>query len=409
MSVAVATRTALHPRAVELPAPPRVSASIAVLLGVVAGLFPSLIPHGPILRGVSVGLFVMAATALTRRLRPAAPRLRPPARRLTLAATAVVLPAFAWWAIGVEAAQRAAAGMPPAGPVHWAAAACVAVATGMLLRGIGWLARHRRRTWRPVLGAAVAVAFLAPAVPVQAVGSSGQVLQQDSPVGAVRAYAAERADESLGQRAQRAADLLVSRGGLAKEHVVVAVPTGSGWVDPAAVTGFEERFRGDVATVSLQYATTPSWVAFLFQRDSANTGARALLDAVLARVDTLPEAERPQVHLYGESLGALAGQAAVSAPGRADRLCSALWVGSPGGGRAGVDREVLVSNADDPVVLATPWLAVRPAEADAPWLPGLSYAQAAFDFVGSLAVPEGHGHRYGTDQALAMPTCPKPR
>ena len=90
-------------------------------------------------------------------------------------------------------------------------------------------------------------------------------------------------------------------------------------------------------------------------------------------------------------------------------MCSALWVGSPGGARTGVGREALVSNADDPVVHATPWLAVRPTEPDRPWLPVVSYAQSAFDFVGSLAVPEGHGHRYGPDQALAMPTCGRSR
>jgi uncharacterized membrane protein len=298
--------------------------------------------------------------------------------------------------------------MPPAGATHWAVAAAVAVATGLLLRGIGWLARHWRRTWRPVLGATVAATVLAQGIPVQAAGtSSAQVLQQSSPVGAVRAYAALRPDESVRDRAARAADLLVARGGLAKEHVVVAVPTGSGWVDPAAVAGLEERFGGDVATVSLQYASTPSWVAYLFQREAAEDGARELLDAVAARVSALPASRRPQLHLYGESLGAVAGQAALASPGRAGHVCSALWVGSPGGARAGVGREALVSNPDDPVVQATPWLAVRPTDAPAPWLPGVSYAQAAFDFVGSLAVPEGHGHRYGPDQVLALPTCPE--
>ena len=72
------------------------------------------------------------------------------------------------------------------------------------------------------------------------------------------------------------ADDLVTRGGLSKDHVVLMIPTGSGWVDPAAVDGFERRFHGDVALVGLQYAHTPSWVAFLFQRGAAEAGAREL-------------------------------------------------------------------------------------------------------------------------------------
>jgi uncharacterized membrane protein len=221
----------------------------------------------------------------------------------------------------------------------------------------------------------------------------------------VRAYGAERPGESLHERAERAADDLVARGGLSKDHVVLMIPTGSGWVDPAAVDGFEKRFGGDVALVGLQYAHTPSWVAFLFQREAAEAGARELERAVSARIDRLPAGRRPQLHLYGESLGALAGQAVLADPARADGICSALWVGSPGGATAGHGREASVANPSDPVVHATPALLVRPSAAGQPWLPGVSFVQASFDLVGALSVPSGHGHRYGIDQAEHLPTC----
>jgi uncharacterized membrane protein len=233
---------------------------------------------------------------------------------------------------------------------------------------------------------------------------SDRVLTTSSPLGAVRAYAAQRPDETLHQRAQRVADDLVARGGLTKSRVVVMVPTGSGWVDPAAVNGFERRFHGDVALVGMQYAATPSWVAFLFQRDVAEQGARELEAAVADRIAQLPQGVRPELHLYGESLGALAGQAVLADPVEAARVCSALWVGSPGGATAGRGREASVANPSDPVVHATPALLVRPT-ARGPWLPGVSFVQAAFDYVGSLSLPSGHGHRYGADQVEHLPGC----
>jgi uncharacterized membrane protein len=79
-------------------------------------------------------------------------------------------------------------------------------------------------------------------------------------------------------------------------------------------------------------------------------------------------------------------------------------VGSPGGATAGRGREASVANRSDPVVHATPALLVRPT-AGVPWLPGVSFVQAAFDYVGSLSLPSGHGHRYGADQVEHLPTC----
>lgn len=407
MSIALPRPVVLRIPGIDLVRTPRASTTLVTCLAALAAVFPSLIPHSALLQGLALALFPMIALAVTRRLRPRAPRASARARAVVAACSLSALTAGAWWAVAAQDAQRMAAGMPPTGLPHWLVAVAVAAAVVGVVRTVRWAVRHPRRAWPPALGLAVAALLLGQALPVHAAGgvSTDRVLLQPSPTGAVRAYAAERDGESLASRANRAADLLVARGGLARDRVVVMVPTGSGWVDPAAVQGFEDRFGADVAMVGMQYASTPSWVAYLFQRGSAVEGARALLDAVTARVDALPADQRPDVHLYGESLGALAGQSALRAPGRAAQVCSALWVGSPGGASAGVGVERQVANADDPVVHATPWLAVRPSGSGTPWLPGVSYAQAAFDFVGSLGVPEGHGHRYGTDQVAALPNC----
>ncbi len=39
------------------------------------------------------------------------------------------------------------------------------------------------------------------------------------------------------------------------------------------------------------------------------------------------------------------------------------------------------------------------------WIPGVTFLQTTVDMLGSLGVPTGHGHRYGTDQGTALRTC----
>lgn len=149
-------------------------------------------------------------------------------------------------------------------------------------------------------------------------------------------------------------------------------------------------------------------MAFLLDRDGAVTGARALLDEVLLAVSSLPRSQRPQVHVVGESLGATAGQAALTAPDAGalrDAVCSTFWLGTPGGGRTGLPRETLAANVDDPIVHARPSMALVPTDEGRPWLPLVSFVHAGADVVASLAVPAGSGHRYGAEQPDRLQTC----
>ena len=194
-------------------------------------------------------------------------------------------------------------------------------------------------------------------------------------------------------------------GGLARDNVVVAVPTGSGWIDANAVAGLERRFGDDVAVVGIQYSYAPSWATFVFGRDEAIAAATALYDAVAERIASKPV--RPRLYVYGQSLGSVGGSAALQHGG----ACGALWAGPPAGTAVG-DAAVL-ANSSDPVVRWSPRLAVAPPDlsavrADAPappWLPVVSFVQTTVDLFDALETPAGHGHRYGTDQGTSMPSC----
>ena len=123
-------------------------------------------------------------------------------------------------------------------------------------------------------------------------------------------------------------------GGFTRNSVVVAVPTGSGWIDTHAVDGIEQRFGGDVAIVGQQYSDAPSWATFLFSRDDAEESATALFTAVGSHIAAMPAEDRPDLFLYGQSLGAVGGSAALTealSEGSPTTACDVLWAGPPAG------------------------------------------------------------------------------
>jgi uncharacterized membrane protein len=194
-------------------------------------------------------------------------------------------------------------------------------------------------------------------------------------------------------------------GGFDRGHVVVAAPTGSGWIDANAVAGFESVYGGDVALVAVQYSSTPSWVTFVLDRDAAIDAAAALVAAVRSHLDTLDPAHRPQLHVYGQSLGAV-GVAAAFDGGTAPGRCEALLAGPPAGSVRAEGGTVL-ANSSDPVIRWQPSLLWSPpdlsrARVDAPlpaWLPVIGFLQTTVDLLFALDAAPGHGHRYGPDQA----------
>ncbi|MFI5718155.1 alpha/beta-hydrolase family protein [Nocardia sp. NPDC051750] len=244
-------------------------------------------------------------------------------------------------------------------------------------------------------------------------GREGQRFVTTEPSGAVRVYVGLQSAPDLAARAELAVRELDRAGGFDRSHLVVAVPTGSGWVDARALRGFGARFGADVAVVALQYSRLPSWATFLVGRDSATASARALLTAVEEHIATLPDP--PRLYMYGQSLGALGGSAVFAgAEEQNRRVCSVLWAGLPGGGgpQPGA-RSAVLANASDPVVHWSLDLLWRPpdltaARRDAPtpgWLPVVSFVQTTADLLGALGTPPGHGHRYGSDQGTTLPAC----
>lgn len=210
---------------------------------------------------------------------------------------------------------------------------------------------------------------------------------------------------------------------------------------------------GDTAIAAMQYSYLPSWYSFLFDPDLPRDSSRALFDAVHAEWDRLPADDRPQLVVYGLSLGASGMQSVFEGvPGMTARTDGAVFTGPPNNAQpwrslqeardpgSSMWRPVLdrgrtvrwlsvpgdfeavpgpwerpriayLQHATDPITWLDPaviwrrpeWLGGSQAEGGrAPdvsdsvvWVPGLTYLQLAVDMVLGEAVPAGHGHNYG--------------
>ena len=269
----------------------------------------------------------------------------------------------------------------------------------------------------------------------------------------LRAYVGLNAAETTEERAALAVAELDRIGGFGRSILVVAMPTGTGWLDPAAMTTLEYLHRGDVATVALQYSYLQSWISLLVEPEYSADSGRALFTAVYRHWLTLPPDARPELYLYGLSLGAYSSQQSLRLHEMIDQpFAGALWVGPPfvsplwqtltrerdpaspqwlprmdqgqtvrftNGSRGlspqdpwGGIRIVFLQYASDPIVFFDTGSAWRPPDwmatprgpdvsPDLRWYPIVTFLQLAFDMAVSLHVPMGHGHLYAYDDHIA--------
>lgn len=214
----------------------------------------------------------------------------------------------------------------------------------------------------------------------------------------VRAYVGLRSASTAEQRARLAVAELDRQGAFTRSAILVVVPTGSGWVDPAAVASLEYLTRGDLATVAVQYAELPSWAEYLRGSARAEHAAATVLTALRQRLDVIAAPDRPRLLVYGESLGAIAARSAGSGAGSG--VDAALLVGQPGAVWSSLPQRGSTTfvHADDPVGWWSPRLLVqRPEGWPGPWLPVVSFWQVTGSLLTALDAPAGHGHHYGAE------------
>lgn len=269
----------------------------------------------------------------------------------------------------------------------------------------------------------------------------------------IRIYAGLNSAEDIKARAVLVLEEMKRVGAFDRTFLVVVTPTGTGWIDSAAVDPFEIMHRGDTAIVGMQYSYLMSPLALLIEPDLAPESARTLLDTVHEYWKKLPVESRPQLYLHGLSLGSYGSEKALSPLNMIDNpVNGALWSGPTFGNPIWQDltrnrnpdspawlprigdgrtarfttqknalnlpgkswsrmRLVFLQYASDPITFFEIATAFRPptwmAGDMAPdvlenlrWYPLITMLQLAVDMLVSAEVPEGFGHVFAAEHYI---------
>ncbi len=263
----------------------------------------------------------------------------------------------------------------------------------------------------------------------------------------IRVYVGRANGETPRERAELALAELLRLGAFERAVLVVASPTGTGWMDPGAMDPVEYMHGGDIATVTVQYSYLQSPLALILETSSGLEQATALQDVIHGYWKTLPPESRPRLYVHGLSLGAWSSMYATNMFRLLDNpINGAFWAGPPfpsafwnyvqnqrnpgspwvlptiGDGSLiryashvtdasqavrdwGNIRIVFLQYSSDPVVFydpaslwrAPPWMREPPAEDMSDYfvfMPIVTQFQLALDMALSFGSPPGHGHAY---------------
>jgi uncharacterized membrane protein len=146
----------------------------------------------------------------------------------------------------------------------------------------------------------------------------------------LRVYVGLRSAGTLKARAKLALEELKRVGGFKRSVLIVVTPTGTGWVDPAALDSVEYLHSGAIASVALQYSYLGSWLYLLAGADYGVDAARALFKEIYGYWTTLQKDRRPRLYLHGLSLGAAHSEQSTDLiEVLGDPFAGALWSGPP--------------------------------------------------------------------------------
>ena len=266
----------------------------------------------------------------------------------------------------------------------------------------------------------------------------------------VRVYVGLRGAGTPRARAELALEELKRQHGFERSILIIITPTGTGWIDPAAMDSVEYLHHGDVASVAIQYSYLNSPLSLLFQPDYGAAAAQALFAEIYGYWTTLPKDKRPSLYLHGLSLGAMNSERSAELfETIGDPIAGALWSGAPFESRIwrsltanrnkgspawlpefrdgrfvrfmnqngatipaeapwGPMRVVYLQYASDPIVLFsyrdayTPPAWLKPprgpdVSSDLQWYPIVTMLQIALDMAVATSTPMGYGHVYAPE------------
>jgi uncharacterized membrane protein len=270
----------------------------------------------------------------------------------------------------------------------------------------------------------------------------------------IRVYAGLRSAETVAERAQLVLDELIRTDAFDRQVMVIASTTGTGKLESNAMDALEYVTNGDVAVAGVQYSYLPSVLSLLADADEVRETSLHVFDTIHGYWSTLPAESRPEIYVYGLSLGSYGVESILTSIDIVNEpIDGALMVGPPfvdelwnrvvderdpgsaptlpvfedgrtvrfANERAGAahpttdwgpTRILYLQHASDPVVFFRPdvllkqpdWLFEDQRGDEISegfiWIPFVTMWQLLGDLATAGSVPEGFGHLY-TPQANA--------
>ncbi|WP_297083850.1 alpha/beta-hydrolase family protein [uncultured Demequina sp.] len=263
----------------------------------------------------------------------------------------------------------------------------------------------------------------------------------------IRAYVGLKSAETLEERADLLLEELVRTDAFDREVMVIATTTGTGLIAPEGVDPLEFMWGGDTAIAGVQYSYLPSWISLLADQEVVQETSRVVFRTIHDHWSTLPEESRPDLYLYGLSLGSYGVEAILSSADILNEpIEGALMVGPPfvnpmhteieaardagspswlpvfsdgrtvrfmnqdggldrGNAAWGPTRVTYLQHGSDPVVFFHPDTALDEPEwlmgERAPdvvdsmvWYPIVTAWQLVLDLPAAGSIPDGYGHLY---------------
>ena len=267
----------------------------------------------------------------------------------------------------------------------------------------------------------------------------------------IRVYVGLRSAEDTTGQASLALEELKRTGAFSRKLLVIATPTGTGWVDNLGIAPLEYMHGGDTAVVGVQYSYLQSRV-IADPRAGSQPGIRcSRVSDDLQLLAVAAERARPRLYLFGLSLGSHGSE--TSAPLYAfvsHAISGAVWAGPPF--RNALWRNIqrnrnpdstawlphfengsmirVIGPYDGPKVDSDGWGPIRIAYVVNPsdaivffeesmwfrepdwmkqprgpdlspllrWIPVITFLQVGLDMLFAAEAPPGHGHNYAVEE-----------
>jgi len=146
----------------------------------------------------------------------------------------------------------------------------------------------------------------------------------------IRVYAGLKSADTLQGRADLILEELRRTGAFDREVLVVATTTGTGFLEPAAMQSLEYLHNGNTAIAGVQYSYLPSWISILADQEATKETSSVVFSTVHDYWQALPEATRPDIYVFGLSLGSFGVESILTSINIVNEpIDGALLVGPP--------------------------------------------------------------------------------